>query len=145
MIRFLILGLSLLICVSANDAYAKQEVTEEKLDIARKILDIAPASEQLDIALKELEKRVPSNKRAQFRKIIRDSVNVDRLSAASLLSMAEIFTKDELEAMLAYQSSKEGKAIQKKLPQYQAELKPVIEAMLREAMVAMQKNDIPFK
>lgn len=124
---------------------AKEPVTEEKLEVARKILDIAPASEQLDLAVKGLETRVPSAKRAQFRRIIRDAVDVDRLSAAALLSMAEIFTLKELEAMYAYQSSDEGKAIQEKLPIYQEELKPVIEAMLREAMVEMQKNNVPFQ
>ena len=88
---------------------------------------------------------MPSAKRAKFRRIIRDAVDVDRLSAAALLSMAEIFTLKELEAMYAYQSSDEGKAIQEKLPIYQEELKPVIEAMLREAMVEMQKNNVPFQ
>ena len=134
-----------LVFLAVCPAQAKEEVTEAKLELARKILDIAPASEQLDLAIKGLEQRVPNNKRAQFRRIIRDSVDVDRLSAAALLSMTEIFTQKELEVMYEYQASTEGKAIQKKLPDYQAQLKPVIESMLRGAMVEMQKNNVPFQ
>lgn len=141
----LIFALTLICAFAPISAQAKLKVTEAKLSIARQILDISPASEQLDMALDGLEKRVPANKRAQFRSIIRETVDVDRLSAGALLSMCEIFTEKELEAMLAYQSSAEGQAIQRKLPGYQAELKPLIEAMLREAMVKMQQNNIPFQ
>ena len=136
-----------LLCTSAVHAeeLKKLEVTEKKLRIAQDILTISPASEQLQIAIDGLEERVPVEKRAQFRAIMKDTVDLDRLSSSAKLSMAEIFTEKELKVLYEYQSSKEGKAIQKKLPQYQERLKPLIEEMLRKAMVQMQKNEIPFR
>ena len=130
--------------VTADD-FKSLDVTEEKLKLANKILEASPASKQLEVAIDGLEQRVPVTKRAQFRSIMNQSVDLDRLSSSAKLSMAEIFTEKELEVLYAYQASKEGQSIQKKLPVYQERLKPMIEEMLRKAMVQMQKNDIPFQ
>ena len=61
------------------------------------------------------------------------------------LALVETFTEKELQVWYEYSSSKEGKAIQTKLPQIQERLTPLIEEMMRKAMVQMQKNEIPFR
>ena len=74
-----------------------------------------------------------------FESILRRTIKKDRLEAVSEMALADIFTEKELQAMVDFYASPEGKAIHEKMPQYQERLEPVIQEMLGNA-VELYKN-----
>ena len=62
--------------------------------------------------------------------------DLDALVAAEKQSLAKIFTVGELRAMIAYQSTPEGKSSMKKMGAYIADLMPVVQAELVKAVQA---------
>jgi hypothetical protein len=62
--------------------------------------------------------------------------DLDALVAAEKQSLAKVFTVGELNAMIQYQSTPEGKSSMKKMGAYMADLMPVIQAEIKKAMEA---------
>jgi len=84
----------------------------------------------------KLAATVPEEKREAFKSMLTKHFDLDVLLAAQKQSLAKIFTVGELKAMIAYQSTPEGKSSLKKMGAYMADLMPVVQAELKKAMLA---------
>jgi hypothetical protein len=112
--------------VSANDL-------SERLLIAKQYSEIIPVQKSIDDVIDNIIVEIPKDDRVIFESILRRTIKKDRLEAVSEMALADIFTKAELEAMVAFYASEEGKAIHEKMPGYRERLEPIIQEMLTTA------------
>ncbi len=142
----LVFALILPFAAQAQDEARKQEeqnavqedVAEgkgERLALARKMHDIRPAYLQVEEAMNIIVQQLPEDKRELFVKKLREVMDYEVLTNASVQAMAETFTAAELEKMIDYFGSEEAKSIADKLPVYQAIIQPEITKMLDEALM----------
>jgi len=115
-----------------------------KFEVAKKIIEINMVERELNAAINNIAEKVPANRRILFKSIIDRSIKIDRLNAAAQLAFVEVFTLDELNAMEAYYSSEEGKAIQDKMPEFDAKIAPVIQSMLEDAVYNIKNSNVDF-
>ena len=94
------------------------------------------AGEYLSLVAEKLAASVPEEKREAFKSVLTKHFDLDALLAAQKQALAKIFTVGELKAMIAYQSTPEGKSSLKKMGVYMADLMPVVQAELKKAMLA---------
>jgi len=94
------------------------------------------AGEYLSLVAEKLAASVPEEKREVFKSVLTKHFDLDALLAAQKQALAKIFTVGELKAMIAYQSTPEGKSSLKKMGVYMADLMPVVQAELKKAMLA---------
>lgn len=116
----------------------------EKFNLANKILKINPVEQDLNDAIDALADQVPANRRILFKSIIDRSIKIDRLNAAAQLAFVEVFTKEELQAMHDYYASEEGVSIQKKMPEFEERIQPVIKSMVEDAVFNIKNSNVDF-
>lgn len=112
---------------------------DQRLELAQKMHDIKPARLQLEAAIDGVARqRVPEDKRAAFKKVMLDMMDVEKLEGLSIKAMAEIFTVAELERMIDYFGSAEAQSIADKLPVYQAIITPELTKMVDAALLELR-------
>lgn len=128
----------------AADATSDDPDAAVKFELAKKILKINPVQKDLDDAVAALAQQVPANRRVLFKSIIDRSIKIDRLNTAAQLAFVEVFTVSELQTMLDYYSSEDGKAIQEKMPEFEEKLEPVIRSMVEDAVFNIKNSNVDF-
>lgn len=137
-------ALTLLFVLSAPLARAAEESApvaqpsdmDRRLELARKMHEIRPASQQVEFAIDRAVEKLPEQDRQAFRDQIMKSVDVKKLEDISVRAMAGIFTAPELEGMVGWFSSPEARSVAEKMPAYQAKVQPEIIKMLDAATMA---------
>jgi hypothetical protein len=86
-----------------------------------------PIAQMLEETLQQMALSVPEDRRGSFVEQMRQVVSVERLRAAALDKMAEIFSTEELDALTAFYGSRLGQSIVVKFPLYMAEVLPAIQ------------------
>ena len=99
------------------------DTPENRAKAAGEYLSLVPTKDLADDMAEKLAATVPEEKRETFKSML-----------------AKIFTVGELKAMIAYQSTPEGKSSLKKMGAYMADLMPVVQAELKKAMLARAKE-----
>ncbi len=112
---------------------ASADDLSERLLIAKQYSKIIPVQKSIDDVIDNIIVEIPKDDRVIFESILRRTIKKDRLEAVSEMALADIFTKAELEAMVAFYASEEGKAIHEKMPNYRERLEPIIQEMLTTA------------
>lgn len=110
----------------------------ERMEMAKEYSEIMPVEDDIAAAIDEMAKQVPVDQRPLFRSILERSIKADRIQTTSELALAEIFTVEELEMLVEFYSTDEGKAVKRKMPEYQARLQPVIQQMVQDAVQSLQ-------
>jgi len=110
----------------------------KRISIAKDYSKISPIKDNINQAIDNLVVQLPKENRTLFRSILNRTMDSDRLESASNMALVDLFTTDELEAMIAFYSSPEGKEIQKKLPQYSKRMEPLINQMMEEAFASYE-------
>jgi hypothetical protein len=106
---------------------------EQRLELAKKMSEISPTIDQVKAAINTGSQQIPADKREQFRAQMLKSIDVKAIEQHSAKTMAEIFTKPELEGMVAYYSSPEARSAAEKMPLYNAAMSPIVVQMLDKA------------
>lgn len=112
-----------------------QTVSENRLALAHEMHQIWPIRTRMEDALDGIVKNFPEEKRAAILAAMRKSINYDLLEQESVKAMAEIFTEDELKAMVAFYSSDAGRSVSAKTNDYEEALRPVMTKMLDKAIM----------
>lgn len=112
------------------------DTPENRAKLADEYLKEISVKDQLDDMAERVAATVPENQREAFKSMLTKHFDVDALVAAEKQSLAKIFTVGELNAMVEYQSTPEGKSSMKKMGAYLADLMPVIQAELKRAVQA---------
>lgn len=107
----------------------------KRLELAGKMHDIWPIRTRMESAIDSVSESFPEEKRAQIKAAMRKSIKYDELEEESTKAMADIFTVDELNAMIAFYGSEAGRSVSAKTGDYEKAITPVLTKMLDKAML----------
>lgn len=107
---------------------------EKKLLLAKQYSSTVPLAEEVEKSIDELSVQVPVDKRELLKSTMKRNIKIDQLQSVSEMALADVFTLKELEALVAFYSTDEGRAIKKKMPEYQSRLEPVLLQMIRDGV-----------
>ncbi|MCB1530604.1 MAG: DUF2059 domain-containing protein [Rhodospirillales bacterium] len=116
---------------------------EQRLNLAEKMHDIWPIRPRVEDALDMTAESLPEAERAEFKAHMRKVIKYDQLEEESIEAMARIYTVEELQAMLDFYSSKEGRSVSAKTSEYMEALEPAIIKMLDGALMSVRTGSSP--
>lgn len=108
---------------------------EERLNLSRKMHEIWPVRPKVETALDIFAEQIEPQERASFKAAMRKAIKFKALEEASVDAMADIFSIKELEAMIAFYGSKEGRSVSHKTGDYEKALEPVLIEMIDKALL----------
>lgn len=117
---------------------ADADTPVRRMELSRELHKIRPVKPQIDRAIDKISQEVPSEHRAPFTATLKRMMNYGALQYFSIKIMAELFTVQELQAMVDYYSKPEAISAADKMMQYQDKLGPEIIKMLDAAMMEMR-------
>lgn len=129
----------LFILMCSFQAHAQEGDFTQRLELAKQMLEIRPAKDQLEAAVDAYIAHVMVSASENDKEVVRAAfmqmMNPRALEKISIDAYAEIFTRKELEAMIAYYSLPEARSASDKQDQLDARLGPEIIRMLDRAVV----------
>lgn len=111
---------------------------QTRTQLARDFHEVRPLNEQINRAIDKAARRVPKGQRAAFINQVKRLMDYKAITQHSINAMAEVFTADELQAMIDYYSSSEGRSIREKMPEYRDRLGPEITEMMDKALMELR-------
>lgn len=121
----------------AQNASADPDYTK-RLDLARQMHDIRPINMQADDLIKGMAERYPEDRREAFIARMTEVFDKQALTEISVKAMADTFTAAELQKMIDFHGSPEGKTIGQKMPVYQALVEPELVKRIDQAMMIVR-------
>ncbi len=114
---------------------------EQRVALATRMHEIWPVSARVEEAIAVVSEEVPSGEREAFRARMRKAIDRGELERESVKAMAQVFTEGELQAMVNFYGSPEGRSVSAKTEDYMALLQPVMIKMLDSALLKMKMGD----
>lgn len=108
---------------------------EARLKLAQDMHDIWPIRTRVESALENISQQIPQQERLSFKSAMRKAIEFDSLETTSIEAMAEVFSKAELEAMIVFYGSKEGRSVSHKITDYERALQPILVKMIDKALL----------
>lgn len=143
--RFLLLiALSFLVVSPALAQEEKADATyDRRVELAKEMHEIWPVRLKVEKALDRAAHRVPLQKRAAFKSAMRHAIKYELLEEDSINAMVKTFTVEELEAMVAFYGSPNGRSISAKIESYQNEISPSFTRMMDKALMDVKTGSTP--
>lgn len=116
---------------------------KERLELAGKMHEIWPIRTRVETALESIAKGVPEDRQSEVKAAMRKAIQFGQLEEESIKAMAEIFTAEELKAMITFYGSDTGRAISAKTGDYELALRPVMVRMIDAAMLDLRTGQKP--
>ena len=119
-------------------AFAQSEISPEdaqRVDLAVEMQKIRPISAEIEGTIKAVSMRLPEDRREIFVMKMMNAFDQETLNQLAIKAMADTFTSAELEKMIDFYGSPEGKSIAEKMPVYMAILRPEIDKLVDKAMM----------
>jgi len=113
----------------------QEENYQTRLDLSKKMHEIWPTRPKIESAIDAVGEQIPQAERTKFKAAMRRTVKFQALEEKSIETMAEIFTVKELESMIEFYGSKEGRSVAFKTGDYEAELQPLLIKMIDKALL----------
>jgi len=133
----------ILLCALSLPAMAQDSNLERRLKLAETMHEFRPARDQVDSAILKVAQMKPPAERAAFILAAQKALNYKALEKASVEAMAEVYTLEELEAMVAYYSQPEARSAARKYSAYAAKVQPHITRMLDQALMRARVGGSP--
>lgn len=111
---------------------------DQRVELAEKMHDIWPVRPKVEEALDVAAQSFPEEERAAFKAGMRKAIKYDQLEEESIAAMAKIFTVPELQKMVDFYGSPEGRAVSAKTGDYAEMLQPVMTKMLDQALLQVR-------
>jgi hypothetical protein len=140
--RYLLLSSVFILGLSPLASHAQEPDLAKKMELAQEYSKLVPVDTEINKTIEQLSLQVPVAQRVLFKSILQTNIKADRLRTASELALTEIFTEDELAALVAFYRTSAGQSIKDKMPEYQSRLQPVLQEMVQDSMQALQKQMI---
>lgn len=138
MIRILIVICFLSFPAFAQEIPAPADDSAQRLELSEKMHDIWPVRTKVEDALDIASESFPEEERAKFKAGMRKAIKYDQLEEESIAAMAKLFTAAELQAMVNFYGSPEGRAVAAKTDDYMRALEPVMTRMLDQALIEVR-------
>ncbi len=113
----------------------KDDDYQERLKLSRKMHEIWPMRPKVENVLDNVAEQIEPQNRLRFKTAMRKSIKFDALEQASIDAMADIYTVKELEAMIAFYGSKEGRSVSYKTDDYERAIEPTLTKMIDKALL----------
>ena len=108
---------------------------EKRLELAREMHEIWPIRPKIEAVLENVAQQVAPQNRLKLKAALRKAIKFPALEQASIDSMADIFTTEELKAMVDFYGSKEGRSVSFKTEDYEKSLRPILTEMMDKALI----------
>lgn len=108
---------------------------EERLTLARQMHEIWPIRVKVESALDRIAEQIEGPQRLRFKAAMRQAIKFEALEQGSIDAMADIFTAKELDAMIAFYGSKEGRSVSYKTSDYESAIEPLLIKMIDKAIL----------
>lgn len=115
----------------------------ERLKLAEQMHEIWPIRPRVESALTVIAETMPEENRLAFKAQMRKNIQFDLLEQDSIKAMANSFTKEELEKMVAFYGSPEGRSITAKTEDYEMALQPTLTKMMDKAILDTRLGQRP--
>jgi len=119
------------------------EDEKNRLALATKMHEIWPMRTRVESALEAIAQGFPEERRAEVKARMRQSIQYDLLQDESIKAMADVFTADELNAMINFYGSDVGKTVSAKTTDYELLMRPAMIRMLDKAMLDLRLGETP--
>ncbi|MGB1077596.1 MAG: hypothetical protein ACPG05_04745 [Bdellovibrionales bacterium] len=135
MLRGVLLLGSCLVSLSFTPVLADEGDLSVKKELAAKLHEAWGVREQAMGMIDLVTQQVPVAQRADFYAYMTKVIDMDEFEKISVESAVDVFTKEELETMLAYYSQDIAKAAEAKRLAYNETLAPKIQKMIDKGMI----------
>ena len=139
---FLLIAVSILL---SGPAFAQDEAgaavnddAQTRVELATKMHTIWPVATRVEEAIDTVAENIPPDEREAFKARMRRAIDQKTLEEESIAAMAKVFTAGELQAMVNFYGSAEGRAVSAKTEDYMKILQPVMVKMLDSALLKMR-------
>ena len=138
--RTILLPALLPLCLSAAPAAAGDmgDTPERRIEAARTYLELVPVQRMTDSVAGNVLLLIPEEKRDLFRQGVSEGLAEANIEEIMVKIVSKHFTAAEIDAMTAFYGSPEGKAIERKLQGYMADISlhviPIIRKSVTEVM-----------
>lgn len=132
-----VLTLCLLLLTSAP-AFAQDTSASERLALAEKVNAANPVSRQIEATVLRIATEWGLAEKDKFRREMMASIDLPAIEKTSAQSMADTFTKEELQVMLDYYSHPETAKIMEKMPIYQGLMQPGIAREIDKTLMKLR-------
>lgn len=113
----------------------QEEKYQKRLELSKQMHEIWPTRAKIESAIDAVGEQVPEAERTKFKAAMRRAVKFQAIEEKSIETMAEIFTVKELEAMIEFYGSKEGRSVAFKTGDYESALQPLLIKMIDKALL----------
>lgn len=138
--RRILLAALLPVCLFAAPAAAgdRSDTPENRIEAAKTYLELVPVERMAENVARNIMLIIPEEKRELFRKGVSEGLAEAGIEDIMVKIVAKHFSASEIDAMTAFYGSPEGKAIERKLPGYTADISlhviPIIRQSVTEVM-----------
>jgi len=108
---------------------------EERLKLSLQMHEIWPIRPKIENALDIVSEQIAAEKRLEFKSGMRRAISFEALEEQSIEAMADIFSVAELNAMINFYGSKEGRSVSYKTTDYEKALLPLMTKMIDKALL----------
>lgn len=108
---------------------------QKRAELAKEMHKIRPIRLQIEEAMDVLAQDYPVPERVAFKAGIRKSIQFDKLEQESIKIMVDLYTVEELQAMVGFHGSQEGRAIYAKESDYISQMNPLMTRMIDKAIM----------
>jgi hypothetical protein len=124
-------------------AMAQDKVTKKERSLALELQKVWGVKDQIDELVLVIESKLPEDQRANFRVYMAKILDYDAINQVSAVAAVEVFSEDELEAMLDYYSSEHGKSAELKRKLYNEKMMPQVQALIKKGMMMANVPSLP--
>ena len=117
------------------ETQTEQTDYEKRLELAREMHEIWPIRPKIEAVLENVAQQVAPQNRLKLKAALRKAIKFPALEQASIDSMVNIFTTEELKAMVDFYGSKEGRSVSFKTEDYEKSLRPILTEMMDKALL----------
>ncbi len=115
---------------------------DQRLELSAKMHEIWPVRLRVEEAIDLAAQSFEMADQPAFKSQMRRAVKFEQLEEESIEIMARLYTAEELEAMIGFYGSPEGRSVSAKSGDYSAALQPVITRMLDKALIEMRTGTV---
>lgn len=115
---------------------------EQRRKLARELHDIKHVKDHIRETIAGVAKSLPSVEQEDFKKYIELKVDFDALEQKSIDYTAEIYTADELQAMVDFFGSREGRSADVKGEEYSEKFGAEVRKTIDQAMMAAKFDNM---
>jgi len=108
---------------------------EERLVLAERMHEIWPIRPKIESALDIVSGQIEPTRRLEFKAGMRKAIAFDALEQASIEAMTDIYSMEELQAMINFYGSKAGRSASHKTLDYEQALRPLMTQMIDKALL----------